>query len=127
MHCLHVDAIFFQLTEDASNSLYLRNPGCRAKPIWFHFYDERVPVAIENTVRNNPPDSGVLIFMNSSAQYRRFADECFRLAKQAKDEHQQTIFKEFAEAWLNLAQESDQKGRQQAGQAKRASSKRRAG
>jgi len=67
--------------------------------------------------------------MNASVQYREFADECFRLAKQAKDEHEQTIFKELGEAWLKLAEDSDQrdqKGRQ-ADPAKRASNKRRAG
>ena len=105
---------------------YFRNAVCTAKPVWFHFDGERVPAAIENTVRNNPPDSGVVICMSSSAQYRRFAEECARLAKQAKNEHEQTVFKELAEAWLKLAQESDQKGRQ-ADQAKPASSKRRAG
>jgi len=64
--------------------------------------------------------------MRSSAQYREFANECFRLAKKAKDEHQQIIFKELAEAWLHLAEESEQTDRR-ADQAKGASSKRRAG
>jgi len=64
--------------------------------------------------------------MIPSAQYREFADECFRLAKQAKNEHEQTIFKELAESWLKLAEESEQSG-QRADQAKGASRKRRAG
>jgi hypothetical protein len=64
--------------------------------------------------------------MIPSAQYREFADECFRLAKQAKNEHEQTIFKELAEAWLKLADVSEQTD-PRADQAKGASSKRRAG
>jgi hypothetical protein len=47
--------------------------------------------------------------MTSSAQYREFAEECLRLAKQAKDEHQQKILKEMAEAWSKLAEEADKK------------------
>jgi hypothetical protein len=32
-----------------------------------------------------------------------FAEECLRLAKQAKDEHQREILKEMADAWIKLA------------------------
>jgi hypothetical protein len=39
-----------------------------------------------------------------SAQYREFAEECLRLAKQAKDEHQRKILKEMAEAWIKLTE-----------------------
>jgi hypothetical protein len=41
--------------------------------------------------------------MTSSTQYRKFAEECLRLAKQAKDEHQREILKEMADAWIKLA------------------------
>jgi hypothetical protein len=47
--------------------------------------------------------------MISSAQYREFAEECLRLAKHAKDEHQREILKEMAEAWSKLAEEADKK------------------
>ena len=42
--------------------------------------------------------------MTSSTQYREFAEECLRLAEQAKDEHQRKILKEMAEAWIKLAE-----------------------
>jgi hypothetical protein len=41
--------------------------------------------------------------MTSSTQYREFAEECLRLAKQAKNEHQRKILKEMAAAWIKLA------------------------
>ncbi len=47
--------------------------------------------------------------MTSSTQYREFAEECVRLAKQAKDEHQREILKEMAKAWSKLAEEADKK------------------
>jgi hypothetical protein len=45
--------------------------------------------------------------MTSSTQYREFADECLRLAKQANDERHRKILKEMAEAWSKLAEEAD--------------------
>ena len=47
--------------------------------------------------------------MTSSTQYREFAEECLRLAKQAKDEHHREMLKEMAEAWSELAKEDDKK------------------
>jgi hypothetical protein len=47
--------------------------------------------------------------MTSSTQYREFAEECLRLANQAKDEHQRKILKVMAEAWRKLAEEADKK------------------
>ena len=47
--------------------------------------------------------------MTSSAQYREFAEECQRLAKQAKDEHHRKVLREMAEAWSELAKEDDEK------------------
>jgi hypothetical protein len=44
---------------------------------------------------------------SSSIQYREFAEECLRLAKQAKGEHQRKILKEMAEAWIKLAKAAD--------------------
>jgi hypothetical protein len=49
--------------------------------------------------------------MRPSTQYREFAEECGRLAKQAKDEHQQKVLKEMAEVWSKLAEETDKKDR----------------
>ena len=47
--------------------------------------------------------------MTSSTQYRAFAEDCLRLAKQAKDEHHRKVLEEMAEAWSELAKEDDKK------------------
>lgn len=49
------------------------------------------------------------VLMTGSTQYREFAEECLRLAKQAKDEHQREILTEMAKAWSKLAEEADKK------------------
>jgi hypothetical protein len=52
----------------------------------------------------------VFVLMTSSkTQYSEFAEECLRLAKQAKDEHQREILKEMAQAWNKLAEDADKK------------------
>jgi hypothetical protein len=48
--------------------------------------------------------------ISSSKQYREFAEECLRLAAQAKEEHHRKVLKEMAEAWTTLADEADKKG-----------------
>jgi hypothetical protein len=47
---------------------------------------------------------------SSSNQYREFAEECVRLAAQARDEHHRKVLKEMAEVWRKLADEADKKG-----------------
>jgi hypothetical protein len=47
--------------------------------------------------------------MKPSTQYREFAEECVRLAKQAKGDHQKKVLKEMAEVWHKLAEEADKK------------------
>jgi hypothetical protein len=47
--------------------------------------------------------------MTSSTQYREFAEECVRLAKEAKDKRQQEVLKEMAKAWSKVAEEADKK------------------
>jgi hypothetical protein len=49
------------------------------------------------------------VLMTSSTQYRDFAEECLRLANQAKDEHQREILKEMAKVWSELAEKVDKK------------------
>jgi hypothetical protein len=44
---------------------------------------------------------------STSTQYREFAEECLRLAKQAQDAHQRNILKEIAQAWSKLAETAD--------------------
>jgi hypothetical protein len=46
---------------------------------------------------------------STSTQYREFAEECLRLAKQARDEHQRNILKEMAEAWSKLAEATEKR------------------
>ena len=45
-------------------------------------------------------------YLETSAQYREFAEECDRLAKQVEtDDHRKTL-EEMAEAWSKLADEA---------------------
>jgi hypothetical protein len=48
--------------------------------------------------------------MNPSKDYRKFAQECDRLARDAKTEQQRQILQEMAEAWEELAEANDRKG-----------------
>jgi hypothetical protein len=48
--------------------------------------------------------------METPRDYRKFAEECRRLAKEAKDEEHGRILQQMAEAWLRLAAEAEQKG-----------------
>ena len=45
--------------------------------------------------------------MQTQTQYRDFAEECDRLAKQAETERQRMVLNEMAEAWRTLAEEAD--------------------
>jgi hypothetical protein len=47
--------------------------------------------------------------METSTQYREFAEECDRLAAQAKATRHRKILEEMAEVWRKLAEESDTK------------------
>src|SRR5260370_12473016 len=48
--------------------------------------------------------------METSSEYRRFAQECHRLAREAKTERHRKIMQEMAQAWERLAKETDGEG-----------------
>ena len=47
--------------------------------------------------------------METSTQYRDFAEECERLSVQAKSEHHREVLKEMAQVWRELAQEAEKR------------------
>jgi hypothetical protein len=47
--------------------------------------------------------------MQTQTQYRDFAEECDRLAKQAKTERESMVLNEMAEVWRSLAEEADRR------------------
>jgi hypothetical protein len=48
-------------------------------------------------------------YLETSAQYREFAEECNHLAKQVKTHGHRKILEEMAEAWRIVAAEADKK------------------
>jgi hypothetical protein len=48
--------------------------------------------------------------METSTEYQRFAQECRRLAREAKTERHRQIMEEMARAWDGLAKEADREG-----------------
>jgi hypothetical protein len=47
--------------------------------------------------------------METSTEYQRFAEECRRLAREAKTEQHRRILEEMAQAWERLAKEPEPK------------------
>jgi hypothetical protein len=47
--------------------------------------------------------------METLADYRKFADECRRLARRAEDERHKAVLEQMAEVWSRLAAEAEQK------------------
>jgi hypothetical protein len=60
--------------------------------------------------RNVMDDGRVESHMQSSTQYRDFAERCRRLMKEAKTEEQRKILQEMELAWLELADDAEPKG-----------------
>lgn len=51
---------------------------------------------------------GGLSRMETPTQYRKFAEECERLAKQARAAHHRKVLEEMAKVWRELADGADQ-------------------
>ncbi len=49
--------------------------------------------------------------METATKYREFAEECERLAKQAKTERHRAVLLEMAAAWKQLAEAGDPTGK----------------
>jgi hypothetical protein len=60
------------------------------------------------------PTAGFLS-MKTPSQYREFAEDCLRLAKNAKREDERKVLQQMAETWLKLADEADQIGSDKSG------------
>jgi hypothetical protein len=45
--------------------------------------------------------------MEPITQYQRFAEECRRMAREAKSEEHRKLLKEMAQAWEKVAKETD--------------------
>ena len=62
-----------------------------------HVLQERRSAAAGCSRMETPPD------------YRKFAEECRRLARKAENEQHKAILEQMAEVWLLLAAEAEQK------------------
>jgi hypothetical protein len=60
-----------------------------------------------------PQSSGWFPVMETPSEYQKYAEECRELAKIAKTAHQREILLEMVQAWLQLAEDADRKGRRQ--------------
>jgi hypothetical protein len=58
---------------------------------------------------NGGPKRPVGASMETSNQYRQFAAECDRMAKQADTERQRDILREMAKEWRKLAEDADRR------------------
>lgn len=52
--------------------------------------------------------------MRNADEYRKFAEQCERLAQGAKAEHHRAILREMAATWRKLADEAELNGKEQA-------------
>ena len=75
----------------------------------FVILSAEAPIKYLRCIRNNGPDGAVHSPMRSSEQYRQFAEECLRFAKQTNNGNHRQILEEMAEAWSTLAEEAEKK------------------
>jgi hypothetical protein len=71
---------------------------------------EWVPKKCLRCVWNGGSSWTVCSCMETAAQYRKFAEECERLAKQASAAHHRKVLEEMAQVWRTLADGADGKG-----------------
>jgi hypothetical protein len=69
----------------------------------------RVPWNMARMPQERPLSRKGWFHMDTSDKYREFAEECERLAKQAKSLQHQRILEEMARVWRQLAQELEPK------------------
>jgi hypothetical protein len=50
--------------------------------------------------------------METPEDYRKFAEECRRLAKRAEQQEHKVILEQMADVWLRLAREAEQRSSQ---------------
>lgn len=55
---------------------------------------------------------GRCFLMEKPQDYRKFAEECRRLAKQVTNQQHRAILEQMAEVWLRLAADAEQKDRE---------------
>jgi hypothetical protein len=68
----------------------------------------QVPSGMTSVHSERPGRAAGCSGMETSTEYRGFAEECRRLAREAKTERRQKILEEMAQAWEKLAKEVDQ-------------------
>jgi len=75
-----------------------------------HPAGEAVPAGMTSMHSERPGWTAGYSGMEPAIEYRRFAQECRRLAREAKTERHRVIMEEMAQAWEMLAKETDREG-----------------
>jgi hypothetical protein len=71
--------------------------------------EKQVPAGTAFIFLERHPKANGFLFMESSTQYRKFAEECRRFAQSAKTDEQRKILLQMEAVWAKLAEEA--KGR----------------
>jgi hypothetical protein len=69
---------------------------------------DQVPSFMTHMQQERPVPARGLLPMETSAQYREYAAECYRLASVAKTDAHRKILRELARAWTKVAEEAEQ-------------------
>jgi hypothetical protein len=98
--CFSLVFASFKLTHEIAHPKR-RRPTCRLAS------REQVPCGMTLMHPERPACAAGYSGMETSTEYRRFAQECRRLARDAKSERHRNIMEEMAQAWDQLAKEAD--------------------